>query len=97
MQSPAPRDRMRGPVIPVIPTSTLSTEQSIIWTIWSIWSIWSPWLLLATGHNLKRLLQQPGWGRRPFPSGAAAGGDFFVLRRLLMAVLEGEYAGCSPQ
>jgi transposase len=29
-------------------------------------------LLLATGQNLKRLLQQRGWGRRPFPDGAAA-------------------------
>jgi hypothetical protein len=28
-------------------------------------------LLTATGQNLKRLLQQRGWGRRPLPSGAA--------------------------
>ncbi|HEY0737413.1 MAG TPA: transposase, partial [Herpetosiphonaceae bacterium] len=27
-------------------------------------------LLIATGHNLKRLLQRWGWGRRPWPSGA---------------------------
>jgi hypothetical protein len=28
-------------------------------------------LLIATGQNLKRLLSRWGWGRRPFPSGAA--------------------------
>jgi Transposase DDE domain len=28
-------------------------------------------LLIATGQNLKRLLSWQGWGRRPFPSGAA--------------------------
>lgn len=27
--------------------------------------------LIATGQNLKRLLSQQGWGRRPWPSGAA--------------------------
>lgn len=29
-------------------------------------------LLVATGQNLKRLLSQRGWGRRPFPNGSAA-------------------------
>ena len=28
-------------------------------------------LLIATGQNLKRLLSRWGWGRRPWPSGAA--------------------------
>ena len=28
-------------------------------------------LLIAAGQNLKRLLNRRGWGRRPFPSGAA--------------------------
>ena len=28
-------------------------------------------LLIAAGQNLKRLLSHRGWGRRPFPSGAA--------------------------
>jgi transposase len=28
-------------------------------------------LLIATGQNVKRLLARRGWGRRPFPSGAA--------------------------
>ena len=30
-------------------------------------------LLVATGQNLKRLLAHQGWGRRPFPTGAAGG------------------------
>ena len=29
-------------------------------------------LLIAAGQNLKRLLNRRGWGRRPFPSGAAS-------------------------
>jgi hypothetical protein len=29
-------------------------------------------LVIATGQNLKRLLQQRGWGRRPFPTEAMA-------------------------
>jgi hypothetical protein len=28
-------------------------------------------LLIAAGQNLKRLLSRAGWGRRPWPSGAA--------------------------
>jgi hypothetical protein len=28
-------------------------------------------LLIAAGQNLKRLLSRRGWGRRPFPAGAA--------------------------
>jgi len=28
-------------------------------------------LMIAAGQNLKRLLSWRGWGRRPFPSGAA--------------------------
>ena len=28
-------------------------------------------LLIAAGQNLKRLLSRRGWGRRPFPTGAA--------------------------
>jgi hypothetical protein len=30
-------------------------------------------LLIAAGQNLKRLLSRWGWGRRPFPTGAAGG------------------------
>ena len=28
-------------------------------------------LLIAAGQNLKRLLSRAGWGRRPWPNGAA--------------------------
>ena len=28
-------------------------------------------LMIAAGQNLKRLLSWRGWGRRPFPTGAA--------------------------
>jgi hypothetical protein len=31
-------------------------------------------LLIAAGQNLKRLLSWRGWGRRPFPAGAAGAG-----------------------
>jgi Transposase DDE domain len=41
-------------------------------------------LLIAAGQNLKRLLSHLGWGRRPFPSGAA-GVVLPVLRPTVMA------------
>ena len=40
-----------------------------------LWRVNCEALLVASGQNLKRLLQQRGWGRRPLPSGAAL---FFV-------------------
>jgi hypothetical protein len=36
-------------------------------------------LLIASRQNLKRLLQQRGWGRRPLPSGAALQVAVYVL------------------
>jgi hypothetical protein len=36
-----------------------------------LWRVNSEALLTAAGQNLKRLLAQHGWGRRPLPSGAA--------------------------
>jgi hypothetical protein len=36
-----------------------------------LWRVNCEALLIASGQNLKRLLQQHGWGRRPLPSGAA--------------------------
>lgn len=36
-----------------------------------LWRVNCEALLIASGQNLKRLLQQRGWGRRPLPSGAA--------------------------
>jgi len=47
-----------------------------------LWRVNSEALLIATGQNLKRLLQQRGWGRRPFPDGPAAAVEgFYVLSR----------------
>jgi Transposase DDE domain len=47
-----------------------------------LWRVNSEALLLAAGQNLKRLFQQRGWGRRPFPDGvAAAVACVRVLRR----------------
>ena len=37
-----------------------------------LWRVNCEALVIATGQNLKRLLQQRGWGRRPFPSEAVA-------------------------
>jgi transposase len=36
-----------------------------------LWRVNCEALLMATGQNLKRLLQKRGWGRRPFPDGPA--------------------------
>jgi transposase len=41
-------------------------------------------LLIATGQNLQRLLSRWGWGRRPFPSGAA-GAVLVTLRPTVVA------------
>jgi hypothetical protein len=37
-----------------------------------LWRVNGAALLLASGQNLKRLLQRRGWGRRPFSTGAEA-------------------------
>jgi hypothetical protein len=36
-------------------------------------------LFIAAGQNLKRLLSANGWGRRPWPDGAAGAADFARL------------------
>lgn len=62
----------------------------------SLWRVNTEAVLLATGQNLKRLLQQCGWGRRPFPDGSAAAvKGFSVLVRLLVAATLGGVAVCS--
>ncbi len=38
-----------------------------------LWRVNGEALMIATGQNLKRLLQKRGWGRRPFPAEAGAG------------------------
>ncbi len=52
-----------------------------------LWRVNCEALLIASGQNLKRLLQQQGWGRRPFPDGlAGAIEDVYVLSRLFVRV-----------
>jgi hypothetical protein len=36
-----------------------------------LWRVNSEALMIAAGQNLKRLLKKRGWGRRPWPTGAA--------------------------
>ena len=48
-----------------------------------LWRVNCEALLIAAGQNLKRLLSQRGWGRRPLPSGAAF---HFVVIILLFGV-----------
>ncbi|HEV2458816.1 MAG TPA: transposase, partial [Ktedonobacterales bacterium] len=55
-----------------------------------LWRVNTEALLTAAGQNLKRLLRRRGWGRRPFPGGAAAAvAGNSVLGRLLTAVTVG--------
>jgi transposase len=57
-----------------------------------VWRVNTEALLIAAGQNLKRLLQQWGWGRRPYPSGAAALEGCFVLSWWLVAIVDGHHA-----
>src|SRR5262249_47190919 len=61
-----------------------------------LWRVNTEALLIASGQNLKRLLQQRGWGRRPFPSGAAGALEgFSALCRWLVGVVDGGNIGSS--
>jgi hypothetical protein len=61
-----------------------------------LWRVNSEALLLATGQNLKRLLQQRGWGRRPFPDGPAGAVEgFYGLTRWFVLVVDGARASRS--
>jgi transposase len=65
-----------------------------------LWRVNTEALLMATGQNLKRLLQQRGWGRRPFPDGPAVAVErFYVLSRLFVLVVDGGRASrpCEHQ
>jgi len=42
-----------------------------------LWRVNAEAFLIATGQNLKRLLQRHGWSRRPFPAGMATAGNEF--------------------
>jgi transposase len=62
-----------------------------------LWRVNSEAFLIASGQNLKRLLQQRGWGRRPFPTGAAAAvdpGD--IVMRCLWLVAVPASSGYTP-
>lgn len=55
-----------------------------------LWRVNTEALLIATGQNLKRLLQQRGWGLRPFPDGPAGAVEgFYGLSCLFVLVVEG--------
>jgi hypothetical protein len=61
-----------------------------------LWGVNAEALLLATGQILKRLLQQRGWGRRPFPDGLAGAVEgFYGLSRLFVRVVDGGRASRS--
>ncbi len=63
-----------------------------------LWRVNTEALLIASGQNLKRLLQKRGWGRRPFPSGAAAALEgFSALRQWLVGGGRRRNTGHSPQ
>jgi Transposase DDE domain len=56
----------------------------------SLWRVNTEALLIATGQNLKRLLQKRGWGRRPFPNGAAAAAPTAVACMWILRALRHE-------
>jgi hypothetical protein len=59
-----------------------------------LWRVNCEALLIASGQNLKRLLQRRGWGRRPFPGGAVVAADACsVLSCWLVAVVVGGATG----
>jgi hypothetical protein len=61
-----------------------------------LWRVNGEALLLAAGQNLKRLLQQRGRGRRPFPDGeAAAVALLWVLCLEHVVAAESGQLGCA--
>jgi transposase len=55
-----------------------------------LWRVNTEALLTAAGQNLKRLLQQRGWGRRPFPDGApTAVACLWALHHVFAAAADG--------
>jgi hypothetical protein len=62
-----------------------------------LWRVNAEAMGIATGQNLKPLLQKQGWGRRPFPGGAAAAtARSFDPNRLLVVARDGATTSCSP-
>jgi hypothetical protein len=68
-----------------------------------LWRVNCEALRIASGQNLKRLLQQRGWGRRPLPSGATI--HFMFVRWLLgvwsapihLTVIQGYALSTAPR
>jgi hypothetical protein len=58
-----------------------------------LWRVNCEALLTAAGQNLKRLLQQRGWGRRPFPDGVTAVRSLWVFRREHVVAMDGGAGG----
>jgi hypothetical protein len=49
-----------------------------------LWQVNCEALVRATGQNVKRLLKKRGWGRRPWPEGAAHAACSFLYYLLLL-------------
>ena len=49
-----------------------------------LWRVNCEALVIASGQNLKRLLQKRGWGRRPFPTEAMSASFWLLLGELLV-------------
>ena len=61
-----------------------------------LWHVNIEALLIATGQNLKQLLQTRGWGRRPFPGRVAARvGCSYALSHRLVKVAQRDIASRS--
>jgi len=58
-----------------------------------LWRVNCEALMRAAGQNLKRLLKERGWGRRPYPAEAMYG--FFLVVFVWMTRLFSEYRSCS--
>jgi transposase len=59
-----------------------------------LWRVNCEALMIAAGQNLKRLLVKRGWGRRPFPTGAAAADELAEIATLcLWLVLKQVHTG----
>ncbi len=53
-----------------------------------LWRVNCEGLMRAAGQNLKRLLKERGWGRRPFPTEAMCASFWVLLRDVLVLFLQ---------
>jgi hypothetical protein len=103
-QTPAYEKAMRKPQVWVEPLFAEGKQWHGMrrFRLRRLWRVNTEALLIASGQNLKRLLQKRGWGRRPFPGGAAAAADALsLLSCWVTAVVNGRIAvrfhGLFPQ